>query len=153
MPNRAALLALALAFLAGCDTGDTTTVTTTLTSPTPIFPTTSSAPCAAVGCTSTCPNPALGCTGLGGGGGSTRAPEVLMFGADSSRISKGAAAVLRWEVGDVNALVRIDPGIGSVGTVGFVLVQPTQTTTYTLTARNTLGTVQRQFTVVVFNPE
>jgi hypothetical protein len=147
-----ALAALALvALLTGCDTGDTTTVTTTLTSPTPIYPTGTSTPCAAVGCTATCPNPALGCTG--GGGVGLRAPEIMSFGADNPRITKGGAAVLRWDVSDINALVRIDPGIGSVGTVGFVLVSPTQTTTYTLTARNSLGTVQRQFTVIVFNPE
>ena len=82
---------------------------------------------------------------------SRRAPEILNFGADSIKVRTGGAATLRWEISDINANVRIDPGIGSVGTVGFALVFPQETTTYTLTARNSLGIAQRQLTIYVFN--
>jgi len=139
----------------GCDPA--TIVTTNVTLPTapssvvtvpaatttnPTCPTCPTTPCT--------PSATTNCTGSGPG---ARFPEILSFGADNNRVTKGGAAVLRWEISDPSAQVRIDPGIGSVGTVGFLLVFPTTTTTYTLTARNNLGTVQRTFTVVVFTAE
>jgi len=148
----------ALIFLVGCD--PQTIVTTTVTAPTPItFPTATPTATGSCAPTATCPNPcAPGVTCTGGGGGiggdpSSRLPEIFSFDADTRRISKGAAAVLRWEIGDQRATVRIDPNIGSVSPVGFLLVFPVTTTTYTLTARNNLGTVQRQLTIVVFSAE
>jgi hypothetical protein len=122
-------------------TAPTTVPTTSAPTPTPSCPT----------CPTTCtPTATAPCPGTTTPTPGARTPEVLSFGADTARVAHGAATVLRWEVSDPAALVRIDPGIGSVGTVGFVVVWPDKTTTYTLTARNAIGTVQRQFTILVF---
>jgi len=150
MPRFLPLLLLVGAI--GCDPATIVTTNVTLpTSPSPIVttpaatttnPTCPTCPVTTTPC-STTPN----CTGTG------RVPDIVSFGADSARVSKGGLAILRWEVPDFNATVRIDPNIGSVSTTGFVLVFPRETTTYTLTARNNFGIAQRQFTVVVFTPE
>ena len=134
-----------------------TTIVTSPTSPTPVTtipvttqpnPTCPTCPttCTPTVATPTCPSPTT--PGVG-----SRAPEVSFFGAEIARITKGGSAILRWEVSDPSAQVRLDPGIGSVGAVGFVLVSPPVTTTYTLTARNAIATVQRQFTIVVVSAE
>jgi hypothetical protein len=139
-----ALLLLTL----GCE-GPTspTTVTTIVTLPT--APATTPVVTSPTSPTPTCPTATCG--------GTTpqvpRMPEILSFGADNFRVHKGGTALLRWEISDPSAVVRIDPGVGNVGAVGFVLVFPTSTTTYTLTARNSLGTVQRTITVVVLADE
>jgi len=152
MPRTLPLLLLMGAV--GCDPATIVTTNVTLpTAPSPIV----TVPAGTVN--PTCPTcPATPCTPsatttCGGAGGQQRAPDIVSFGADSPRVSKGGLAVLRWEVPDFGASVRIDPGIGTVSTTGFVLVFPTVTTTYTLTARNTFGIAQRQFTVVVVTPE
>jgi len=148
MPRLLFPVALLLLTL-GCESPTSpTTVTTIVTLPqapatTPVVtptPTTPGTTCPTATCGGTTPQ-------------IPRMPEILSFGADNFRIHKGASALLRWEIGDPSANVRIDPGVGSVGAVGFVLVFPTQTTTYTLTARNALGTVQRTITVVVLSGE
>jgi len=138
----------------GCDPA--TIVTTNVTLPT--APSSVVTVPAATTTNPTCPTCPTTCTPTatttcGGGGQQQRAPDIVSFGADSARVSKGGLAVLRWEVPDFGATVRIDPGIGSVATTGFVLVFPTVTTTYTLTARNNFGIAQRQFTVVVLTAE
>jgi hypothetical protein len=117
-------------------------VTTPVTTTNPTCPTCPTSPCVTATCSGS--NPQVP---------NNRSPEILSFDADSRRVSKGAAAILRWEISDPSALVRIDPGIGSVGAVGFLLVFPTGTTTYTLTARNSVATVQRTLTISVFYPE
>lgn len=134
----------------GCESPTSpTTVTTIVTLPT--APTTVPVVTAPGTTTPTCP------TATCGGTGTTptvpRVPDIVSFGADSPRVTHGGAAVLRWEVPDFAASVRIDPGVGSVATTGFVIVFPAVTTTYTLTARNAAGIAQRQFTVFVFTPE
>lgn len=75
------------------------------------------------------------------------------FTASALSISPGGSSTLSWSA--VNATsVSIDNGIGSVSaTGGSVIVNPTATTTYTLTAAGTLGgvptTVSRSVSVVV----
>ena len=139
----------------GCDPATIVTTNVTLpTSPTPVV-TTPAATTPTVTCP-TCPTSPCGTVGstcTGGGSPQQRMPEILSFDADSRRVHKGGATILRWEIGDPSAVVRIDPGVGSVGAVGFLLVFPQATTTYTLTARNNLGTVQRTLTIVVFADE
>jgi len=137
----------------GCDPATIVTTNVTLpTSPTPIVTTAGTTNPTCPTCPTTPCSPSATTT-CGGTGQQQRAPDIVSFGADSARVSKGGLAVLRWEVPDFGATVRIDPGIGSVATTGFVLVFPTVTTTYTLTARNNFGIAQRQFTVVVFTAE
>jgi len=148
MPRCVPLLLLVGAI--GCDPATIVTTNVTLpTSPSPVVtvPATTT-PVTTTPC-STTPN----CSSTNPQVPNNRSPEILSFDADSRRVSKGAAAILRWEISDPSALVRIDPGIGSVGAVGFLLVFPTGTTTYTLTARNSVATVQRTLTISVFYPE
>lgn len=79
-----------------------------------------------------------------------RPPEISLFAADSIRLTTyGTTTILRWEVTDKEATVRIDPTIGNVGPVGSVMVMPLTTTTYTLIARNSAGTSQRSVTIQV----
>jgi hypothetical protein len=153
---RHALVVLLLGPTLGCEPSPTAPSTTTVTTIVTLPPAAAAPVTTAPTCTptATCPNPCTPtstCTGTTGPG--ARVPEILAFGADSPKVIRGGAALLRWEIADPSAQVRIDPGVGSVGTVGFVLVFPTQTTTYTLTARNALGIAQRQFTVFVFDPD
>ena len=75
----------------------------------------------------------------------TAAPVIASFTASPAEIAVGDAARLTWSVTDYDTL-SIDQGVGSVaqvpGATG-VSVAPTQTTTFTLTASNALGTVTR----------
>lgn len=143
-----ALLGLTL----GCETpASPTTVTTIVTLPT--APTTVPVTTPVTTPTPTCPTATCGGTGTTPTVPIGRTPEILNFTADNPRVHDGGATILRWEISDPTAIVRIDPGVGSVGTVGFLLVSPTRTTTYTITARNSIATVQRTLTVVVVTPE
>jgi len=80
----------------------------------------------------------------------TTPPVISAFAATPAEIAVGDAARLTWSVTDYDTLT-IDQGVGSValvpGATG-VSVAPTQTTTYTLTASNSHGTVTRTATVV-----
>jgi len=145
------LIVLSSLILSGCES--TTSITNNLTSPTSpsIIPATQTT-------NSTCPtcptqpcSTTQNCTGTGTP--NLRLPEIVSFNADSPRTSSKLGTFLRWDVSDFNASVRIDPGIGSVGSVGFIFVNPSVTTLYTLTARNSIGTVQRVLLVTVFTPE
>ena len=152
MIRRVLVPAAVLVVTLGCESPTSpTTVTTIVTLPT--APTVTPATTSPTPTCPTCPTTCVTATCTGTNPQIPRVPEIVSFGADNFRISKGGSALLRWEIADPAAVVRIDPGIGSVGAVGFVLVFPTQTTTYTLTARNAQGTVQRTLTVIVFTPE
>jgi hypothetical protein len=65
------------------------------------------------------------------------APVITNFTASPSTISSGQSSTLSWSVSGATAL-SIDHGIGAV-TGNSVNVSPTATTTYTLTASNTVG--------------
>jgi len=77
-------------------------------------------------------------------------PVITIFAADATSIKTGTAVTLRWDVGDPDAAVRIDPHVGNVPVVGSVAVVLTATTTFTLNARATSGaSAQRILTVIV----
>jgi hypothetical protein len=80
-------------------------------------------------------------------------PTITLFAADSNRLSftGGQTTMLRWEVTDVAAKVRIDPYPGNVPAVGSAAIVPTSTGTlnFTLTATNAFGSTQRFVTVTV----
>lgn len=77
-------------------------------------------------------------------------PVIESFTAVPSTISRGESATLNWTVTGADSL-SISPEIGSV-TGTSIAVNPTQTTTYTLTASNTYGPVTRNVTVNVASP-
>jgi hypothetical protein len=67
-------------------------------------------------------------------------PEVFFFRADNSKIERGTAATLRWNVDGADSIV-IDHGIGQVEAAGHVEVIPADITAYNLTAVSKGGTV------------
>jgi hypothetical protein len=85
------------------------------------------------------------------------APTIFQFGPLSPNvtvITSGSTAVLLYSVGGPASTCSIDDGVGTVpcsvsGGQASVNVSPTMTTTYTLTASNSSGTVIAQTTVVV----
>uniref|UniRef100_Q01TD4 Allergen V5/Tpx-1 family protein n=1 Tax=Solibacter usitatus (strain Ellin6076) TaxID=234267 RepID=Q01TD4_SOLUE len=78
----------------------------------------------------------------------TQPPSVLAFSATPSTVTPGQSATLAWSVNGANG-VTIDNGVGNVTGTTSKTVQPAQTTTYTLTASNTAGSVTARVTVTV----
>jgi hypothetical protein len=68
-----------------------------------------------------------------------RRPTIVNFTADSSQLRFGQTTALRWNVLGASE-VRIDPGIGLVGTSGSAVVRPQSGMAYTLTATGPGGT-------------
>ena len=84
-----------------------------------------------------------------GAGTSNLPPTMSSFTASPATIvGKPSANTLSWNTARA-ASVTIDSGIGSVAASGSMTVTPATTTTYTLTASNTYGTVQAQTTITV----
>ncbi len=77
-------------------------------------------------------------------------PVIDSFTVAPSTINRGDSATLNWSVTAADTL-SISPGIGAV-TGNSVTVNPTQTTTYTLTAQNQYGPVSRNVTLNVTQP-
>jgi hypothetical protein len=65
-------------------------------------------------------------------------PVINSFEASPSAISAGEGSTLSWIVSDATS-VTIDPEIGSVALTGTRQASPTETTIYTLTAKNDAG--------------
>jgi FtsZ-binding cell division protein ZapB len=76
------------------------------------------------------------------------APRILRFAAGPMQITSGGTSTLRWQVENATT-VSISPAVGTVQLAGAQSVQPTQTTTYTLTASNNFGSVTATATVTV----
>jgi hypothetical protein len=70
----------------------------------------------------------------------TAPPTIVAFSFNPTTITAGASTTVIWAVTDADS-VKIDPGIGAVAPVGSLIVSPSTTTTYTLTASNVGGTV------------
>jgi hypothetical protein len=87
-----------------------------------------------------------GCTQLG-----LASPDVVVLESNPPVLSSGQSATLIWNVTGATS-VYIDQGIGNVPVAGTHLVYPTSTTTYTVTARNSFGTVTRSVVVTVITP-
>ena len=77
--------------------------------------------------------------------------DIVFFRADPSTISAGQKTQLSWRVDHADT-VMID-GIGTVPSSGTMDVSPTQTTQYTMTARNNTGQKGATTTVVVTGAE
>ena len=78
-------------------------------------------------------------------------PVVAEFAIEPTTIERGQSAVLRWNVtGSTN--VALDHGIGTVPPNGNRRVTPADTTTYTLTAMNAIGSAMATATVSVTSP-
>lgn len=76
------------------------------------------------------------------------APSIASFTANSNLISAGQTSSLSWGVSGAQAL-RLDPGAIDVTGQSSMIVTPTATTTYTLTASNPGGSSVRNVMVTV----
>ena len=80
------------------------------------------------------------------------APTIAQFTAEPTSIQRGQSSTLRWEVsGDVTS-VSIDQTIGTVPNTGNRRVFPTDSTTYTLSATGSGGSVTASTTITVTTP-
>jgi len=75
-------------------------------------------------------------------------PIIESFNANPANISAGGSSSLDWTVSGATS-VSIDQGIGSVALTGSRAVSPSVTTTYTLTASSSSGTVNATTQVIV----
>ncbi|MEY2668374.1 MAG: hypothetical protein RJA59_1012, partial [Pseudomonadota bacterium] len=85
------------------------------------------------------------CTSSSGGGAPV--PEIVSFAASPSTIMAGQSTTLTWSVVGATS-VSIDHGVGTV-TGTSVVVSPTTTTVYSMTATNDAGTFTAATSVVV----
>jgi hypothetical protein len=76
------------------------------------------------------------------------APVVSSFTANPNNTQAGQPSTLVWNVSNAD-LVSISPSVGSVAGTGSFAVIPAYTTTYTLTATNSWGSVSATATVTV----
>ncbi|MGA1864636.1 MAG: peptidylprolyl isomerase [bacterium] len=79
-------------------------------------------------------------------------PRIVDFNASQYEIDKGDQSILTWETTDA-VDVQIRPDIGNVNASGSKPINPSQTTTYTLIAKNKEGkTVKKDLKVQVIIP-
>lgn len=91
------------------------------------------------------------CSSNTGGNPNITAPPVIgSFAADSPIVAPGRSTTLRWSVANATS-ISIDHGVGVV-TGTSAVVQPVDTTVYTLTATNAGGTTSSATTVTVRAP-
>jgi hypothetical protein len=76
------------------------------------------------------------------------APVIKAFTASPKTIAAGHSCTLSWSVARSTS-VHINHGVGAVSHSGSIVVSPSHTTTYTLTASNSGGMVQHTVTVTV----
>ncbi|HDK26249.1 MAG TPA: DNRLRE domain-containing protein [Candidatus Atribacteria bacterium] len=67
-------------------------------------------------------------------------PIINSFSANVNTITKGESAILSWEITGAST-TTISPDVGEVDSSGSRIVSPIETTTYTLTATNSSGSV------------
>ncbi len=77
-------------------------------------------------------------------------PTINIFVAAPAKATPGQPSTLSWSVTGATTL-NIDPGIGAVSGTS-VTVRPSATTTYTLTATNSVGSATAAVTVMVGSP-
>ncbi len=76
--------------------------------------------------------------------------SIVSFDIEPDITNQGESANLSWTVISASS-VSIDNGIGSVALTGYKIIQPTQTTTYLLTASNATTTKTATVTITVNN--
>jgi uncharacterized cupredoxin-like copper-binding protein len=75
-------------------------------------------------------------------------PSISSFTANPSTINAGGSSNLQWNITDATS-VSINQGIGSVSLSGTRIVNPAVSTTYTITASNSAGSVTSLIAVTV----
>jgi peptidoglycan-associated lipoprotein len=79
------------------------------------------------------------------------AARIASFTAEPRSIERGQSATLRWSIANATEM-SIDQNLGAVGANASRQVFPSNTTTYTLTARSAGGTDTKSVTVEVIAP-
>ncbi len=77
-------------------------------------------------------------------------PRIYSFSASSSQILLAQSVTLSWAVSNATSVV-IDQGIGAVSPSNSIVLTPSATTTYTLTATNAVG-IRTAMTTVTVDP-
>ncbi len=77
-----------------------------------------------------------------------QAARIDTFTAEPATIERGQSATLRWSVANATD-ISIDQGLGAITANGMRQVFPSNSTTYTLTARSAGGSITRAATVNV----
>lgn len=75
-------------------------------------------------------------------------PMIRSFTATPSTLTVGQATTLAWDVAGATS-ISLDNGVGTVTDLASLLIAPRSSTTYTLTASNTAGSVTAQAKVTV----
>jgi hypothetical protein len=75
-------------------------------------------------------------------------PIINSFNADSTAIEEGESVNLSWSVTDADT-ITLEPGSLPVTLSGSTSVSPTETTTYTLAATNSAGSISASITIIV----
>ena len=78
--------------------------------------------------------------------------SIVSFDVEPGIINEGEFANISWVVISASS-VSIDNGIGTVALTGHRIIQPTQSTTYILTASNATITKSASITIIVRNKE
>jgi len=78
-------------------------------------------------------------------------PDVVIFRAEPSRVERGTATMLRWEVIGAESII-LDHGIGNVEGSGSLEIKPSEITAYNLTAVNRGGSVVSSVIINVAPP-
>ena len=76
-------------------------------------------------------------------------PIVADFAASEEVVASGSPVELSWSSDPANDALAIDSGVGDVSGLSMITVNPTVTTTYTITGNRGGDTLQREVTVLV----
>jgi len=79
-------------------------------------------------------------------------PIVVHFTATPPHVDHGGSTTLSWHIRNTVDTLTLEPGIGDVTGRDHIVVSPSETTTYILTARNQEGTTSAQTIVSVGKP-
>jgi hypothetical protein len=79
-------------------------------------------------------------------------PIIHSFMADDTIINEGESVTLNWSVTDADSII-LNPGSLTVTLSGSTSVSPTSTTTYTLSATNSVGSTTADVTITVNQTE
>ncbi len=79
-------------------------------------------------------------------------PIVVHFAATPPHVENGSSTTLSWHIRNAVDTLTLEPGIGDVTGRDSIVVSPSQTTAYTLTARNQAGTTSVRTVVTVGRP-
>jgi len=94
----------------------------------------------------------LACVGFSGVARAATNPTISSFKASPSSITKGQSSTLSWVTTDATSISIVPGTFTSTAASGSTSVSPTETTVYTLRAKNSAGTVTKTVKVIVTAP-